>query len=112
MQVSSVSLQKERVVVRSLNGRKSPVFVVNLVDVERIKGEAEDSVTCRDLAKELGTDCETIRNIAQKGSIKPCVRRSTDAFNTLRFRSSTVEKFRRSSLAAPSALQSRLIDRF
>jgi len=42
-------------------------------------------MTCRDLAKELGTDCETIRELAKKKLIKPRARRSSDAFNTLRF---------------------------
>lgn len=79
-----------------VNGGRIPEFVVSSVDVERIKGEFEDSVTCRDLARELGTDCDTIRDLAKKGVIKPRARRSTDAFNGLRFERRAAEDFARS----------------
>jgi TniQ len=69
-----------------VNRRRTPEFAVSFVDVERIKCDFEDSVTCRELAKELGTDCDTIRELADNELIMPLVRRSTDAFSTLRFR--------------------------
>jgi hypothetical protein len=67
--------------------------VLRLSDVEKLKCEFEESMTCRDLAKEFCTDCETIRQLARKGLVKPCARRSTDAFNTLRFGRGTAEQF-------------------
>lgn len=71
--------------------------VLRLSDVEKLRCKFEESMTCRDLAKELCTDCETIRELARKGLIKPCARRSTDAFNTLRFGRGTAEQFLQSA---------------
>lgn len=67
--------------------------VLWLCDVEKLKCKFEESMTCRDLAKEFGTDCGTIRELARKGLIKPRARRSTEAFNTLRFGPGTAEQF-------------------
>lgn len=69
-------------------------------DVESVRCKFEESMTCRDLAKEIGTDCETIRELATKGLIKPRARRSTDAFNTLRFGRDSAEHFLQSTAAA------------
>jgi len=78
-----------------INGKRSPEFAVNATDVEELKYEFEESITCRDLAKQLGTDCETIRELARKGLVKPGARRASDAFNTLRFKRGAAEKFLR-----------------
>jgi len=37
------------------------------IDIQRLKSEFAESMTCRDLARELGTDCETIRELVRKG---------------------------------------------
>jgi TniQ protein len=73
--------------------------VLRLSDVQNLKCKFEESMTCRDLAKELGTDCGTICELARKGLIKPCARRSTEAFNTLRFGRDAAEQFLQSSRA-------------
>jgi len=67
--------------------------VLWLSDVENVKCKFDEAMTCRDLAKEFGTDCETIRELVRKGLIQPRARRSTDAFNTLRFGRDTAEQF-------------------
>jgi hypothetical protein len=85
-----------------INGRRSPEFAVSAIDIEKLKGEFEESMTCRDLARELGTNCETVRELARKGLMKPRVRRSTDAFNTLRFGRSTAEQFCKAAVGALS----------
>ena len=69
-----------------INGRRGAEFAVRAIDIERVKCEFDESMTCRDLAKQLGTDCETIRELTRNKLIKPRARRSTDAFNTLRFK--------------------------
>lgn len=68
-----------------INGRRTPEFAVSAAGVERLRREFEESIICRDVARELGTDCGAIRELAKKKSIRPLVRRSTDAFKTLRF---------------------------
>lgn len=68
-----------------LKGRRSPELAVRVVDIERLKSEFEESMTCRAFAKALGVNCQTVRKFAKKGLVKPRARRSTDAFNTLRF---------------------------
>jgi hypothetical protein len=68
-----------------VNGRRTPEFAVTSGDVERIRFELEEAVTCRELARELGVDCKAIREHVRKELIRPLVRRSTGAFNTLRF---------------------------
>jgi hypothetical protein len=72
---------------------KSLECLLRLSDVENLKCKFEESMTCRELAKELGTDCEAIRELARKGVIRPRARRSTDAFNTLRFGLEAAEEY-------------------
>jgi hypothetical protein len=78
---------------RVINSRRTPELAVNAAHVERVKHEFEESMTCRDLAKELGTDCKTIRKLVQDGLIESRVRSSTEAFNVLRFHRSIVKTF-------------------
>jgi TniQ len=76
-----------------INGRRGAEFAAVAIDIQRLKSEFAESMTCRDLAKELGTDCETIRELVRNRLIKAHTRRSTDAFHTLRFGQSTAERF-------------------
>jgi len=68
-----------------INGRRGAEFAARAIDIQRLKSELAKSMTCRDFARKLGTDCETIRDLVSNGLIKPHARRSTDAFHTLRF---------------------------
>ena len=81
-----------------VNRRRSPQFAVHTTDVEKLKGESEQSITPRDLAKQLGVNCEIIRQLASEGLVRPRARRSTDAFNTLRFPPGSAEQFLRAQV--------------
>jgi len=81
------------------NGKVSPEIGLNITDIQRLKGEFEQSITERDLAKQLGVDCETVRQLARKGLLKSRSRRSIEGFNTLRFGRSAVEEFLRNPMS-------------
>ena len=89
-----------------VNGRRSPELAVRVVDIERLKFEFEESMTCRTFAKALGANCQTVRKLAKKGIVKPRARRSTDAFNTLRFDKRAAEEFLRNTQARKEPMMS------
>jgi len=77
------------------NGRKNPEYRLKLSDVERLKCDFENSITSRVLAKQLGIDCKTIRELSQKKFLKTRWRPAIDGFHTLKFSRDAAEEFQR-----------------
>ena len=77
------------------NARRNPEYKLNLPDIDKVKGEFDHSITSRDLAQQLGIDCKTIRELAQKGVLKTRWRRTTDGLHTMKFACDAAEEFQR-----------------
>ncbi len=82
------------------NGSQGPELGLNAIDIERLRIEFDQSITPRDLAKRLGVDCETVRELARKGLLQARSRRSIDGYNTLRFGRGAAEEFLRTTTSA------------
>lgn len=59
--------------------------VLRLSDVENLKCKFEQSLSTRDLARELGVDCETVRELARAGHLRTRRRPAVDGYNTMKF---------------------------
>ena len=66
--------------------------VLPLSDVENLKRKFEQSLSTRDLARELGVDCEAVRELARAGHLRTRWRPAVDGYHTIKFdRDSTQE---------------------
>ena len=60
-------------------------YLVRLSDVENVRCKFEQSLSTRDLAKELGVDCEAVRELARAGHLKTRWRPAVDGYHTIKF---------------------------
>ena len=54
-------------------------------DVENVKCKFEQSLSTRDLARELGVDCEAVRELARAGHVRTRWRPAVDGYHTIKF---------------------------
>jgi hypothetical protein len=67
------------------NHRTALECVLRLSDVENLKCKFEQSLSTRDLARELGVDCEAVRELARAGHLRTRWRPAVDGYNTMKF---------------------------
>jgi muconolactone delta-isomerase len=60
-------------------------YLLRLSDVEDLKCKFEQSVSSRILAKELGVDCEVVRELGRAGILKTRWRPAVDGYHTTKF---------------------------
>jgi len=77
------------------NARRNPEYTLNLLDIEGLKREFEQSITPRELANQLGIDCKTIRKLAQNKLLKTRWRSAIDGLHTMKFSRDASEEFQR-----------------
>ena len=67
-------------------------YLLRLPDVERMKHKFEGSLTTRGLAKELGVECEVVRDLARQGRLKTRWRPAVDGYHTIKFDRDSVQE--------------------
>lgn len=67
--------------------------VLWLSDVESLKCKFEQSLSTRDLARELGVDCEAVRELARAGRLRMRWRPAVDGYHTMKFDRDSAQKF-------------------
>lgn len=72
--------------------------VLRLSDVENLKCKFEQSLSTRDLARELGVDCEVVRELARTGQLKTRQRTAVDGYHTMKFDRDSVQELLTSGL--------------
>jgi hypothetical protein len=59
--------------------------LLRLSDVENVKCKFEQSLSTRDLARELGIDREAVRELARVGHLRTRWRPAVDGYHTIKF---------------------------
>lgn len=72
--------------------------LVRLPDVESAKRRFDESLSTREVAKQLGVDCETVRELAQAGQLKTRWRPAVDGYHTTKYDRDSVEELLTSGL--------------
>jgi len=72
--------------------------LVRLFDVESVKRKLEESLSTRELARELGVDCEVVRELARAGQLKTRWRQAVDGYHTMKFDRDSVQELLNSGL--------------
>jgi hypothetical protein len=67
------------------NHGKNLEYVLCRSDIENLKCKFEQSLSTRDLAKELGVDCEAVRELARAGHLRTRCRPAVDGYHTMKF---------------------------
>ena len=75
------------------NRSKIPEFALSWSDVKRLKCKFEQSLTSRDLAKQLGLECAVVRELGQTGYLQTRWRPAVDGFRTVKFDRYAADKF-------------------
>lgn len=60
-------------------------YLLRLSDIENLKCKFEQSLTSRALAKELGVDCEVVRELGRAGILRTRWRPAVDGYHTIKF---------------------------
>jgi hypothetical protein len=60
-------------------------YLVRLSEVENLRAKFEQSLSTRDLARELGVDCEVVRGLARAGHLRTRWRPAVDGYHTIKF---------------------------
>jgi len=66
-------------------------YLLRLSDVENLKVKFEQSLTARAVAKELGVDCELVRELGRAGILKTRWRPAVDGYHTIKFDRDSVQ---------------------
>lgn len=74
------------------NHRTTLECVLRLSDVLNLKCKFEQSLSTRDLARELGVNCETIRELARAGRLRSRWRPAVDGHRTIKFDRDSVQE--------------------
>jgi len=77
--------------------------VLRRSDVEDIQCKFEQSLSTRALAKELGVDCESVRELARAGHLRTRWRPTVDGYHTIKFDRDSVLKLVNSNLLRSNA---------
>lgn len=67
-------------------------YLLRLTDVENVKDKFEQAISSRTLAKQLGLDCEVVRQVAKAGHLQTKSRRVVDGYRTIKFDADAAEK--------------------
>jgi hypothetical protein len=67
-------------------------YLLRLSDLENVKDKFEQAISSRTLAKQLGVDCEVIRQLARAGHLQTKSRRAVDGYRTIKFDADAAEK--------------------
>src|SRR5712692_8365890 len=81
-------------------------YLLRLPDVERMKHKFDESLTTRALAKELGVECEVVRDLARQGRLKTRWRPAVDGYHTIKFDRDSVQELLNSGLIRNAPIQS------
>lgn len=65
--------------------------LLRLSDVESVKRKFEGSLTTRDVARELGVNCEAVQELARAGRLRRHWRTAVDGYHTMRFDRDSVQ---------------------
>jgi hypothetical protein len=68
-------------------------YLLQLSDVEAVRFKFDQAISSRVLAKQLGVDCDVIRQLAKAGHLKSKSRRAVDGYHTVKFDADAAEKF-------------------
>jgi hypothetical protein len=79
--------------------------LLRLSDVENVKCKFEQSLSTRDLARELGVDCEAVRELARAGHLRTRWRPAVDGYHTIKFDRDSVQELLTSGLVRNVASQ-------
>jgi len=71
-------------------------YLLRLSDVENVKDKFEHAISSRTLARQLGVDCEVIRQLAKSGRLEFKSRRATDGYHTIKFAPDAAEQLLKS----------------
>lgn len=82
-------------------------LVLRLFDVENVNRKFEQSLTTRALAKELGVECEVVRDLARAGHFRTRWRPAVDGYRTIKFDRDSVQELLSSGLIHNPATQTR-----
>jgi hypothetical protein len=82
------------------NHRTTLEYLLRLSDVENLKCKFEQSLSTRDIAKELGVDCDAVRELARAGKLKTLWRPDVDGYHTVKFDRHLVQELWNSGLRA------------
>lgn len=78
-------------------------YLLRLSDVENLKCKFEQSLSKRDLARELGVDCEAVRELARAGHLRTRWRPAVDGYHTMKFDHDSVTELINSGLLHDNA---------
>jgi hypothetical protein len=67
-------------------------YLLQISDVEAVRFNFDQAISSRVLAKQLGVDCDVIRQLARAGHIKSKSRRAVDGYYTFKFEADAAEK--------------------
>ena len=76
-------------------------YLLRLSDVENVKDKFEQAISSRTLARQLGVDCEVIRQLAKAGHLETKSRRAVDGYRTLKFDADAAEKLLKTVRGSP-----------
>jgi len=88
------------------NQRATLKYLVRLSDVERMEHKFDESLTTRELARELGVECEVVRDLARQGRLKTRWRPAVDGYHTIKFDRDSVHELLNSGLIRNAPSQS------
>lgn len=77
--------------------------LVRRSDVEGVKRKFNESLSTRDLARELGVHCKVVRELARTGQLKARHRTTVDGYHTMKFDLDSVEELLNSGFIAGAA---------